>query len=492
MSKLVHSASNGIILVSNYIFWDSIPEHDIECLIELLQKTTQYLRLAQLPYRSLLECAAELVCNNTVDDETVRAFQAEILLIRKSITNSETSAELLELLKNASSVAGGNGKAYALLNTKLHLITSDFVKIVFSRHFSDTDVKSTIRNYVRASGSRLVPYDSVLQHLHKHNIEHKYPTAFVGFIDEAGIFYTIAKKRIEGVPLNSTLTMNKNYDPLLDNSYVFSAKTENAKSTTYYYTREYKLSARKNKFTAVKQLGLDIKSIRSKWSRIIKTLSEGYEEAVILELIYQTQARIGSRSNKTLDKRTGKYLRTYGITTVRAEHLEIVGDEIHFKYPGKGAFKGDVIHYQQHVITPSDPIMQIVINDISARLKKLSPDEEVFSTNADRVRELFKNLGASDYVSVHKLRTLKGTMMMTERIKNHPFKGKRVSSTAITKWLREEALQVGIQLGHMSGEKYTAATALAHYIDPTVMTKLFKELNCVIPKTLARLSGEAE
>jgi DNA topoisomerase IB len=491
-TKLVRSAANGLALVANYIFWDGVSDAEIDSALDIFSKTTQYLKLAKLPTTGFITTTSELLILNCVSEEAVKQLQSDILAIRKQITNSDTSAEILEILKNISSVCGGNEKAYALLNTKLHILTNEFVKQSFTDKISSSDIKTVVRNFVRTRGSALVDYSDMLKYLNTMGIEHKYPDTFIGFIDEAGIFYTSAKKRIEGIPLNSTLVMNKNYDPKADSSYVFSARAENAKSTTYFYTREYKLRSRKEKFTAVKQLGIDIKGIRGKWSRIIKTRSEGYEEAIILELIYQTQARIGSSSNMTLDKRTGKYLKTYGITTVRAKHLTVDGGVINFKYPGKGAFKGDVIHYQNHVITSEDPILAIVIKDLTARINKLSADDEVFSTSAPKVRELFKNLGASDYVNVHKLRTLKGTMMMTERIKNHPFKGKRVSSTSITKWLREEALEVGKQLGHMSGEKYTAATALAHYIDPQIMTRLFKELDCVIPKTLAKLSGEVD
>ena len=489
MSNLLKSACNGIALLSHYVFWDNLPEQDVQQSIELFSKTIQYLKLANLPYKSFTQLASEVI-SESVSEETVKSFIAEILQIRKLSNSSDTPAEVLEILKNCSSVLGGNGKAYALLNAKISVLSSSFVKQSFMLSLKSETYKDYIRNFVRSSGKSLANFNDVLNYLNTMGVEHYYPDTFIGKIDENGILHTTENKRIEGLPLKSTLVMNTKYDPISDSSYVFSARAENAKSNTYFYTREYKLHSRENKFSAVKQLGVDIKKIRSAWLRILKTRSEGYEEAIILELIYQTQARIGSSSNKTLDKRTGKYLRTYGITTVRAKHVVAKDGELSFEYPGKGAFKGDVIHYQKHTIFSEDEISKLIVSDITKRLGKLEPEQEVFTTSATSVRELFKALGAGDCVSVHKLRTLKGTMIMTEKIKNHPFKGKRVSSTAITKWLREEALDVGMRLGHMSGEKYTPATAIAHYIDPVVLTKLFKELDVPIPKAFAKLSGE--
>lgn len=489
MINLVKSACNGIALLSHFVFWDSYPEDEITEIFDIFTKTIQYLRLAKLPEASFVALASEVI-SSAVDEDTVKRFQADLLQIRKLTSNSDMAAELLEILKNCSSVLGGNEKAYPLLNSKISALSSSYVKQQFAvKLVAKDNYKDFIRNYVRTKNKQIVPYSDVLRYLDTLKVAHPYPVTFVGGMDEAGILYTVANKRIEGLPLKSILVMNSKYNPELDNSFVFSARAENAKSTTYFYTREYKLNSREQKFSAVKQLGVDIKKIRGAWLRILNTRAEGYEEAIILELIYQTQARVGSSSNKTLDKRTGKYLRTYGITTVRAQHVSLENGELQFRYPGKGAYKGDVIHYQTHTVYPEDDVSKLIILDISKRLSKLQPDDNLFSTNANKVRELFKNLGAGDYVSVHKLRTLKGTMIMTEKIKNHPFKGKRVSSTAITKWLREEALEVGIRLGHMSGEKYTPATAIAHYIDPAVLTKLFKELDVVIPKSFAKLSG---
>jgi len=506
----------GLILLAAYVFFDEIPDSDAGEAATLFHETAAALEASGFSRAAFCQVAGSLLANEDIEENSLTALIADNLAIRKAIQSSDTIADYITLLKNISSLMKGNEKAFELVDKALVIVSNQTVSNLFP---SRNNLRLFLRN---KSEGGLVPYRLAYQH--REELQEKYPSNFEGFIDELGRLYTKHKKLINGVPINSTITMNPNYSQK-DDTHVFIAKPENAISSVYYYTVDYKKRSTKEKFKAVKQLSIDIKDMRAQWLKILNseaTFAEHkgaqFEEAMILELIYQVQARIGSNSNKTKDKRTEEYLKTYGMSTILCEHVEIVRPynpkslskkeiELHFKYPGKAAFKGDVIHYQQHVFIP-ERTNKIIVKWFEARLggyltkdkmgrhsrgkqKKIlsnkEPAAQVFSTSADKVRQLFSDLGAADGVSVHKLRTLKGTMMMTTKLKSHPFTKHNATQTKVTKWLREEALQVGIQLGHMSGEKYTAATAIAHYIDPVLLTKLYKDLDLVIPKTFAKL-----
>lgn len=346
-----------------------------------------------------------------------------------------------------------------------------------------------IKSYVQ-NNEPIVDYDKVLTYLKANSISHSLPIGYKGYIDEFCNLYTTKKVKLSSTPYNCVVKMNPTYNPDKDDTYVCSARSEKAKNDTFIYSESYKAAARTKKFKVVKDLKKTINSLRKQWLNCLDYKHKNYQEAIILELIYQTQARIGNKNNATIDKQTQKARKTYGISTIRAKHFYFIGNDLHFKYPGKAAFKGDIIHYQEHVVQPISDELSFIIAWF--KQLKLEPSQAVFTTTDAKVRSFLKSLNPPDGVTIHKLRTLKGTIMMQERIKNHPFIGTKNSTAKVSKWLKEEALEVGKQLGHMSGEKYTATTAIAHYIDPATMMKLYREAKVLPPKPMLRLVGITE
>ncbi|MNG29500.1 hypothetical protein D3C84_1149350 [compost metagenome] len=58
-----------------------------------------------------------------------------------------------------------------------------------------------------------------------------------------------------------------------------------------------------------------------------------------------------------------------------------------------------------------------------------------------------------------------------------PFKkGDGTKDTVVHKWLETELLKVGSELGHMSGEKVTSATAIQNYIAPELLAEFYSKL----------------
>lgn len=528
MSKLVVNvklALPGLAILARDAFYDEVTE---EIAIKYLKDSISCLTRVGFDTAPLKRTIEELYFDNLKDSSITlirKLFSDVVKTLRSDPTANQT---MIELLQAISGTFTGDNKHYTALRDKVSLLNKpeitrlfpievdtsiqqvniDFVddftpeelkelreakdpkykEILRAKRVIRTVTTEFIRQYCRARGT-LVNFTDLQRAIVKENLKHSLPRGFKGFIDEYGVLYTIGKKKIDGFPADCDIVMNPNYNSNKDDSYVFTARSPMAKHSTYFYTTEYRSRAKQDKFNVVKKLGVSIDSLRSKWVEKLKITNPQFQEAVILELIYQTQARIGSRSNATLDKRTGEYKRTYGISTIQHKHFTVEPDgTVSFSYPGKAAFKGDVVHYQHHKLLPVDKYAMIII-DWFKKIKGCDESAPVFDVSAERVRALLKELGAPEGATVHKLRTLKGTLMMKDKIKDHPFKTGKNSVTAVNKWLKEEALDVGIQLGHMSGEKYTASTAIAHYIDPNAMLRLYREARVAPPKTMLKLVG---
>ena len=529
MTKLVVNAKlalPGFVLLSRSTYFDQIDDSDL-VMSHITETLKCYSRL-KLDSSCIKTLIDELFAD-AVTEDTVAAVRKSLAALVKALRADPTANQnIIELYGIVSGVFAGDNKHFVSLRDKVSILNipeitalfpiqvdaakqSDYLAfvsqfgaeqisalkeqkdkqyklIVWAKKAGKTVVTDYIKQRCRTSGKQLLDYKSLVSELNEQQLVHSMPSGFEGYIDEFGQLYTRYKKKIFGFPANAEVTMNPAYTQA-DDCYVFTAKSAQARSTTYFYTHDFKLQAKQTKFKVVEQLSKCIDTIRSKWLKKLTLKDPQFEEASILELIFHTQARIGSSSNATLDKRTGKYLKTYGMSTLLCKHVTVVDNSyIQFSYPGKAAFKGDVIHLQTHKFFPDSKETKLIFDWIKKRIEGRT-DEKLFSVSAERVRQLLSDLGAPEGASVHKLRTLKGTLMMKERIKKHPFKSTKTSVTAVNRWLKEQALDVGIQLGHMSGEKYTASTAIAHYIDPVAMLKLYREARVAPPKTMLKLVG---
>lgn len=510
----------GLMLLSRDLFFDSIK--DEELLSKYLADTIKCFKRFEVPTDALCSIIENLYSGNYVE---VEALRKDITAFVKLLTSdSAVHITLIELFKASSSTMAGDNKAYLVLRDKASLLSSAEILSYFPFEVDTTRQaqalgivaqynseelaklreekspeyklylaarkagKSVVNDYIRLvcrqAGGKL-SYATIIKLLEEEKLQHTLPTGFSGYIDEFANLYTLGGRKLAAVPHGCVVVMNGSYDNKADNTYVCTAKSPLAKSAMYVYTADFKQRSKENKFKVVKALSKDISKLRKDWLKLLKPNTPNFEAAVILELVYQTQARIGDEKNATLDKRTQEYKKTYGISTILGSHVWVDGHTIHIQYPGKAAFKGDTIHLQKHVFEHTKE-NEAVYRWLSIRAGK---DEKVFSISAQKVRDLLADLGAPEGTTIHKLRTLKGTLMMQEKIKSHPFKTGKTTATAVSKWLKEEALDVGIQLGHMSGEKYTASTAIAHYIDPVTMMRLYKEARVVAPKTMLKLVG---
>ena len=94
-----------------------------------------------------------------------------------------------------------------------------------------------------------------------------------------------------------------------------------------------------------------------------------------------------------------------------------------------------------------------------------------------QINRYMQSIGFPKGFTVHKLRTARGTEMAISILKSCPYKkGDGTKDTVIHKWLENELLKIGEELGHMSGDKITSSTAIQNYISPEILADFYNKL----------------
>jgi DNA topoisomerase IB len=341
-------------------------------------------------------------------------------------------------------------------------------------------IKVTTFNFVRASGEPLVLIDELKKHLDKKGIPNNVVTGLTGgYIDEKGKCYTAEKRMLDKVPYG-VVVMNKNYDPVTDDVFVCKAITQMRKE---FRTVTMNQANKGKKFSSVGEFVAKEKEIREAWRADVMGGDDGAKKdkrkqviATIVELIYQTNSRIGGVGNAT------KGEPTYGMSTLQVQHLQLTSDQISYNYTGK---KGAEQTAHVKVNTPLNKRIHKILTQL---IKGKGPTDLVFTYNnkkilGEAVNTYLKSIGSP--VTIHKFRNVAGTMKAKEIIKNSPFKkSDNPSQTAVEKWFKAEAVKIGELLMHRNGEKFTGSTSIASYIDPQVIIDYFTSLGLRSPSFL--------
>jgi hypothetical protein len=337
--------------------------------------------------------------------------------------------------------------------------------------------KEALRTIIRSSGESLMDIEEAVEALKSRGVTRiNLPLGFDGKVDEAGKLYTTADVQIDGGVSNTTVTMNPTYDAEEDNGYVFTAVPFGGKKPQHYYTVGYRKDKRSSNFKKVDKLGESISNMKSRWRQIM--VKEGSEQlpALILELVYQTSARIGSNP-------TGTNTEARGIRTIKVEDVRFSGQKMKITYLGKSN------KTQTHIINgEKDRFRKKAIELVKELRKGKKKGDYVFSEDGNlvsygRVAELLKKLNSP--VTLHKFRHLRGTEMATRILENSELIGQDgVTQAQAKKWLKEELTKVGKVLGHFSGENVTPNTAIKYYINPDVAKTFFGKLGLRVPSNI--------
>ena len=284
-------------------------------------------------------------------------------------------------------------------------------------------------------------------------------------------FYTLFEEPLQASPVK--VVMNPNYKKG-SSEYVAKYKAPGAKNYQMLYTKAANLQAQLDKFDRVGQTIEQLSDARTKWLKDFK--GSNREVAILVELLYLTQGRIGAVGNQTDNKPT------YGLSTIQARHLKSVGSGIRISYVGKKGAK------QIHQIDPVDTTSKFLVSYLRNRMESVDKTtDNIFSIGiAPKVNAYLKSsLGLS--ITAHKFRTIRGTLLMKELLDDIiANNGPRTSEAKLTALFKKASEQVGAILGHTNktadGVKITGTTALKSYINPDVCISFFRHYNIRLPK----------
>lgn len=331
--------------------------------------------------------------------------------------------------------------------------------------------KKALANIVRGANEKYLPLRDVMQKLKAMGVINTLPTGFVGNIDDLGNFYTSTGKKLLQNPSGEVL-MNPKYDAEQDNAYVCSFTPPFAQKATRAYTVAYRQDAKGAKFDIVNDILPKLNALTKKWLPDLRLVGKKKEGtlAALCEFIFDTSARVGNKNAMT------DGVKTYGATQLEAKHFKFAQNSCTIKYIGKSGGA------QSHKVS----FTSVRGKQLGEALNKLAegkkPADAVFTFNGEQVTGTMINrylhkLGFPREFTVHKLRTARGTQLAMAILNDSPFKnGDGAKDTVVHKWLETELLKVGAELGHMSGEKVTSATAIQNYIAPEILAQFYAKL----------------
>jgi Eukaryotic DNA topoisomerase I, catalytic core len=361
--------------------------------------------------------------------------------------------------------------------------------------------KDAAVGYVRNSGHSTVPYEELLEFLHANGIDHMLPLGFTGQVDDLLRMYTHDGHLIDGVPSVITypsVEMNLKYGKPGGADYVFLAIKSDGQGSAPFYTTDYKKARARSKFSKVADLLPKIQSMQKKWFNLVRKFNPQdirCVAAVELEILYEFSARVGSMGNAAGGQST------YGVSTLLVKHASVdSAGNVVLRYKGKDGVN------TVHKILKADPNQRYVAAAIMQMLQGKTAKDPLFTyvkptgrpirVTGTQVNALFRSMGAPEGVTVHKLRTARGThvfqQLMQEVFDKKPPKDEHSAMDTF----RKMAEAVGKILNHVrrgqTGQKVTGTTALNAYIDPSAQLLYWNTLGFRIPAYLEKYSKEIE
>lgn len=361
----------------------------------------------------------------------------------------------------------------------------DYALYVEHRKAHNAEFKATLSNFVRKNGAK-ADYQKTYKYIVGQGFTHSMVPGFAGLIDDKGAWYTKDGELINGVPNLSTYThvaMNDGRDP--EAQWVFKAYKVDGE-VAYGYTANFRRSQSSAKYEHVADLMSNIKEIQAKWQQKIKKFNPADKLsvcAVVLEILYSYAARIGSAPGR-------------GAGTLLVKNASITQAGVNLAYIGKDSIP------TKHIIRSADspahallvkalrqlmadkkPSMWLYTAEINGRVVRVSPAD---------VNKAFHLFGAPESVTVHKLRTCRGTTLFKQLMdKDAERKPPMTPKDALERY-KDMTAKVGLLLNHKRGvgtekESVTGTTAALSYIDGDLQADLWARWGFRPPSFLEKL-----
>jgi hypothetical protein len=233
-----------------------------------------------------------------------------------------------------------------------------------------------------------------------------------------------------------------------------------------------------------------IPQIRKKWLAKVNAFDMDDKlsvAAVVLEILYSFAARIGSAPGR-------------GAGTLVAKQARINEGGISLIYLGKDSIP------TKHVLKETDPVHSKIIDALTEMLDGKKGNDFIFTytikgkhrrcTPAD-VNAAFRTFGAPAELTVHKLRTVRGTSLFMQLMEKDALKKPPKDDKEALLRYKRMTEEVGKILNHKRGvggsnEKVTGTTAAQSYIDAAAQLDLFERWGLRPPKVLEKLVRSEE
>jgi len=146
----------------------------------------------------------------------------------------------------------------------------------------------------------------------------------------------------------------------------YTRKVQRGQTTVYEYSEEHTRRAERAKFRRAQQLGNRLPEILDEVDRALDAPNTPRQKviAAVVALMDRCQMRIGTEAYAAEHQ-------TYGASTLRTDHVEVQGDKVRFRFPGKKA-----VPWDRSVV---DPRLARFIEHLAAG----TPDGHLFWYRAD-------------------------------------------------------------------------------------------------------------
>jgi Eukaryotic DNA topoisomerase I, catalytic core len=446
--------------------------------------TTPELRMLNA-LRSYLSTDSELALNFIRQNASVFGSPELAAIFAPPIPKADSAA----LKRTVKALVGRDGTHLTRTESEMLKETNpkEYALYVEHRKAHNAEFKATLTNLIRKSGKDKADYGSTYKQIVGQGFTHSMVPGFDGLIDDKGNWYTKNGELIGGVPNLSTYThvaMNDGKDP--EASWVFKAYKVDGDSA-YFYTTNFRRSQSSAKYEHVAELMTNIGSIQNAWRQKIKKWNPADKlcvSAVVLEILYTYAARIGSAPGRG----AGTLLVKNASVTQAGVNLAYIGkDSIPIKHIIRKADSPEhalLVKRLIELIGDKKPSMWLYTINVNGRLMRVTPAD---------VNKAFHTFGAPETVTVHKLRTCRGTTLFKQLI-DKDAETRRPPSTEKDALERYKAMtaKVGELLNHKRGvgtekESVTGTTAALSYIDGDLQAELWARWGFRPPSFLEKL-----
>ncbi len=309
--------------------------------------------------------------------------------------------------------------------------------------------------------------------------------------------YTESGKLLHGnISVGSKVVMNPKYDPEQDASYYCMFEAPNAVTKTRIYSAAFKQVKNEEKHIKTTSNAANVSRWVKAWERdLLNKDPMRHVPAAVAMILYLTSARVGT-SKESRSLKGGAH--TYGISTLRKQHVRISAASIILDYVGKKGM------HQKHIMKLDNKVNKRIATILKWLLEGKRKDDLVFSferplsrtgaiqeVNPAFFRAYLKSTGVT--INPHALRHIRGTELTIKLLGENEWKPAPKNKTLTAKQRDAEDFiktKILTQVANLLGHKVTKdgkqvpqwRTSVQSYVNPAVLIEWFKERNLGLPK----------